>query len=423
MVSYRRRVIDTELDELFGGLAAISLDGPKGVGKTLTATQRANTVLRLDDAAVAELLRSAPELLGAREKPILLDEWQRVPEVWDMVRRRVDEDARGGQYLLTGSATPVGATIHSGAGRIVRLRMRPLSIAERAIATPTVSLAEMLAGDATIEGTCEVSLETYVREILSSGFPGIRQLSPRQRRVQLDSYITHVIEKEFAEQGLLVRKPATLRRWMAAYAAATSSTASYTTIVRAATSAQSETPAKSTTIAYRDILTQLWLIDPVPPRVLVHNDFTRLALAEKHYLADPALAARLLDCDEEKLLSGARATLLGPQEGTILGRLFEALIALSLQTYAQASESRLSHMRTQRGDHEIDFIVHRSDGTNVAFEVKLARAISDSDVRHLLWLKEKLGDDLRDMAVIYTGSHAYRRKDGVAVIPAALLGP
>lgn len=423
MNGYVRRIIDTEIDELFSGIAAISLDGPKGVGKTLTATQRAATVLRLDDPAIAEIVGNRPELLQSRPTPILLDEWQRVPEVWDIVRRRVDHDSRGGQFLLTGSAAPVGAAIHSGAGRIARLRMRPLSIAERNLATPTVSLAALFSGGSAIAGEAEINLETYVREILSSGFPGIRRLSPRQRRSQLDSYITNVIEKEFAEQGQPVRRPDTLRRWMAAYAAATSSTATYSTILDAATSGEGSKPAKTTTIAYRDVLTQLWLLDAVPPRLFVQNDFARLAAGEKHYLADPALAARLLEYDEDKLLEGAEATVLGPQEGTILGRLFESLVALSLQTYAQAIEARLSYFRTQRGDHEVDFIVHRGDGANVAIEVKLSRTVSDNDVKHLLWLKRRLGDSLRDMVVITTGTTAYRRRDGVAVVPAALLGP
>ncbi|MGV8884022.1 MAG: ATP-binding protein [Microbacteriaceae bacterium] len=422
MNAYLKRIIDSELDELFQGIAAISLDGPKGVGKTVTATQRAATILKLDDPAVAEVLRNQPGILDSGRRPILLDEWQRVPEVWDIVRRRVDDDARGGQFLLTGSAAPVGAAIHSGAGRIVRLRMRPLSIAERGIETPTVSLAALFAGGTTVAGETSVTLETYVREILSSGFPGIRGLTPRQRRTQLDSYITNVIEKEFAEQGQAVRRPDTLRRWMAAYAAATSSTAMYSTILDAATSGQGNKPAKTTTIAYRDVLTQLWLLDPVPPRLFVQNDFARLTAGEKHYLADPALAARLLEYDEDKLLDGAQSTVLGPQEGTILGRLFESLLALSLQSYAQAAEARLSHLRTQRGDHEVDFIVHRGDGVNVAFEVKLSRTVSDSDVKHLLWLKQKLGDSLRDMVVVTTGTTAYRRRDGVAVVPAALLG-
>jgi predicted AAA+ superfamily ATPase len=115
--------------------------------------------------------------------------------------------------------------------------------------------------------------------------------------------------------------------------------------------------------------------------------------------------------------------MLGPQDRTALGALFEALVALSVQTYAQAAEATVHHVRTKNGDHEVDLLVHRNDGTNIAVEVKLTAAPDDRDVRHLLWLKAQLGAELTDMALIHTGPYAYRRTDGVAVVPLALLGP
>ncbi|MFM9877592.1 MAG: ATP-binding protein [Rhodoglobus sp.] len=421
-MEYARRLVDNELDDLFPGIAAISLDGAKGVGKTATASERVATILRMDTSADAELIRAAPEQLAAVTKPVLIDEWQRLPEVWDRVRRLVDENSQGGQFLLTGSAAPAGASIHSGAGRIVSLRMRPLSIAERNLDNPTVSLAQLAEGVQTpIDGTTSIALADYVREIMASGFPGIRELSPRQRREQLDGYIARVIDKEFAEQGQRVRRPATLRAWLAAYAAATASTASYITILDAATPGQSNKPTIATTTTYRDVLSQLWLLDEVPAWSPVAADFTRLGSTSKHFLADPALAARLLQLREDDLIDLSRGRVLGPQEGTILGRLFEALVALSLQTYARLSECTVSHLRTRNGDHEVDFIVHRGAAC-VALEVKLGATVDDFDVRHLLWLKQQLGENLRDMVVVNTGARAYRRTDGVAVVPAALLG-
>ncbi len=421
-MEYARRLVDNELDELVPGIAAISLDGAKGAGKTATASQRAATILRMDTSADAELIRAAPEQLAVMTKPVLIDEWQRLPEVWDRVRRLVDQNSEGGQFLLTGSAAPAGASIHSGAGRIVSLRMRPLSIAERKLDNPTVSLAELAERAEThIEGTTSVALADYVREIMASGFPGIRGLSPRQRREQLDGYIARIIDKEFSEQGLRVRRPATLRAWLEAYAAATASTASYTTIMDAATPGQANKPTMATTTTYRDVLSQLWLLDEVPAWSPIAADFTRLGNSSKHFLADPALAARLLQLREDDMIDLSRGRVLGPQEGTILGRLFEALVALSLQTYARLSECTVSHLRTRNGDHEVDFIVHRGSAC-VAIEVKLGASVDDTDVRHLLWLKQQLGENLRDMVVVNTGARAYRRADGVAVVPAALLG-
>lgn len=420
MPEYRRRVIDSELDELMPGAAAISIDGPKAVGKTATASERANTVFRLDDEAVAELLRAAPERILEAEAPVMIDEWQRMPTIWDTVRRAVDDGAEAGRYLLTGSAVPATLPAHSGAGRIISLRMRPLAFAERQREQVTVSLAQILSGDAEISGTSTLKLVDYVEEIVSSGFPGIRGLPGRVRRTQLDSYITRIIERDFPEQGLQVRKPETLRSWMSAYAAATATTTSYAKILDMATPGFAEKPAKATTLTYRDVLSQLWLLDPVEPWQ-PRNAFTRFGATPKHFLADPALSARLLGLDEQRLLS-AQGNEIGSNGKTRLGSLFEALVALSLRTYAQATEATVSHFRTSKGDHEVDFIVHSGNGATVAFEVKLDRTVDDRDVRHLLWLRERMGGELTDASVIYTGQHAYRRADGIAVIPLALLG-
>lgn len=422
MGNYRRRIIDDELDELFPSLAAISLDGPKGVGKTATGSRRAKAVVEFDHPASAEEFAADPGFLDRSEKPLLLDEWQRLPESWDLVRRAVDRNRSGGQFLLAGSAAPVHTPTHSGAARIVSLRMRPLSLAERAPHAATVSLSALLDGEAAIDGESAWALPEYVHEIVASGFPGIRDLPPRARRLALDGYLTRIVERDMVEQGYRVRAPGSLRAWLRAYAEATSSTASYTTILDAATVGDSDKPSKPTTIAYRDVLSQLWLLDPVEAWQPFGVSLGRLGKMPKHHLADPALAARLMDLDESVLLSVQGHKMLGPQQGAALGRLFESLATLSLQSYAQAADAQLRHFRDQPGTHEVDLIVEGC-GRVVAFEVKLSAAVSDGDVKHLNWLNERLGNRLADRVVLTTGARAYRRRDGVAVVPLALLGP
>lgn len=420
---YVRRILDDSLDDLLPVLPAIALQGPKGVGKTETAMQRMRTALRFDDDRQRSVYSADPDRLRSLDPPVLVDEWQRLPEVWDHVRRAVDDGAAPGQFLLTGSAAPAGAAIHSGAGRIVELRMRPLSLAERGLVRPTVSLGELLAGNqGQVSGACPVTLEDYTDEILRSGFPGIRGLPDRARRLQLDSYLSAVVSREFPEQGVILRRPDTLRAWLAAYAAATSTTSSYNTILDAATGGNSNKPAKDTTIAYRDVLAQLWLLDPVPAWLPSNNRLKRLGKAPKHQLADPALATRLLRADRRALLEGGSAGPSIPRDGTLLGALFEHLVGLSVMVYAQACEADVSHLRALDGGHEVDLIIERGHGV-VALEVKLTAAVDERDVRHLLWLRERLGDRLLDAGVITTGPEAYRRADGVAVVPAALLGP
>lgn len=423
-MDYTRRVVDDELDELFAALAAIALEGPKGVGKTATAQRRVLTLNNLDSGQRRAIIEADPSRVLAGERPVFIDEWQRVPEVWDVIRRQVDRDPRPGQFLLAGSAAPPeGAAIHSGAGRIVQLRVRPMSLAERLPQHPTVSLARVLQGDRpAISGEVDLTLGDYAHEIIASGFPGLRSLTGRAHRAQLDGYLARIVDRELPEQGLLVRRPAALRAWLTAYAAATASTASYNRILDAATSGDAEKPARSTVTGYREVLTRLWLLDPVPGWVPSRSPLTRLQQAPKHHLADPALAARLLGASVDSLLAGEQDRLV-PRDGPLLGALFESLATLSVRVFAQAAEARVLHLRTRNGDHEVDLIVERDDGKVVAIEVKLAGTVTDRDVRHLGWLRRQLGERMLDGLVLSTGPAAYRRRDGFAVVPLGLLGP
>lgn len=422
-VPYTHRVIDEELDELLPGLAAIALEGARGVGKTETASRRSRTIRRLDEPEMQRLARAEPSLVLEGERPVLLDEWQRIPAVWDAVRRAVDGGAAPGSFLLAGSSIPAELPVHSGAGRIVSLRMRPLSLSERHLAQPTASLAQLLEGShPEVHGSSPVSLSGYAHEIVRSGLPGIRSLAPRQRRSQLDGYLARLAQRDFLEQGLRLRSPQTLRRWLTAYAAATSTCASYETIRDAATSGTGDKPAKSTTQPYRAILENLFIVDSLPGWLPTRSHIARLSSPPKHHLADPALAARLLGVDERTLLNGDTSNSTPVRDGSLFGALFESLVTLSVRVYAQQCEARVAHLRTKAGEREVDLVVERGDGRIVAIEVKLTAAPTDDDVRHLRWLGERIGDDLLDAVVVTTGSEAYRRHDGIAVIPAALLG-
>jgi predicted AAA+ superfamily ATPase len=299
-----------------------------------------------------------------------------------------------------------------------------MSLAERGLSPPTVRLRDLLYGGAgALEGETDLGLEEYAEEIVASGFPAMRVLAGRARRSQLDGYLARVVDRDFEEVGQAVRKPDTLRRWMTAYAAASSTTATLESIRDAATPGEADKPARTTVVQYREVLHRLWLLDPVPAWVPSRNYFSRLAQPEKHQLADPALAARLLGVGVGTLLEGGEGAATLPRDGTLLGHLFEALVTLSVRVYAQAAEAEVRHLRTKGGRHEVDLIVERPDGRVLALEVKLAATVSDDDVRHLVWLRERMGRDLVDAAVVTTGGTAYRRPDGVGVIPAALLGP
>jgi len=421
--NYLQRIIDTELDELLTSLPAIVLEGAKGVGKTESAKRRANTFYAMDEASQRAIANADITQILKGKNPILIDEWQRKPEVWDAVRRAVDNNNSPAQFLLTGSASPTKPPTHSGAGRIVSVRMRPLSLAERGLGVPTVSIKSLLQGDhCKIEGETPLKLADYVREMVTSGFPGIRHLSGRALRAQLDGYLARIVDRDFKDQGLNLRNPQGLIRWMTAYAAATATTASFETIRDAATGGEGQKPAKTTVQPYREILEQLWILDPVPAWLPSKNHITQLTQPPKHHLADPALAIRLLGLDESALITGTESGPVINRNGTLLGHLFESLVTQLIRVLAQAAEANIKHLRTKAGEHEVDLIIERPDQRIVAIEVKLSETIKDNDVKNLLWLKKQIGEDLLDTVVINTGKRAYRRPDGVAVVPAGLVG-
>lgn len=418
MGGYIPRIVDTELD-LLADAPAISIEGPRAVGKTETALRRANTVYRLDDDHQRDVLRAEPSRVTVGEPPVLIDEWQRMPSSWDLVRRAVDADPSQSRFLLTGSADPSPAPTHTGAGRIITVRMRPMSLAERRLCEPTASLRDLLRGGRhPVTGEADLGVGRYVEEITRSGFPQLRSEPEMVRDRLLDGYIDRIVEHEIDHAGRRFHDRNRLRQWMAAYAAACSTPTAYDKIRDAATPGAGSKPAKTTTIPYRNALESLWMIEEVPAWSPTHSHLRNLASAPVHQMADPAIAARLLDASADSLMGG-RGRFLG--DGPLLGALFQSLVTLSVRVYAQACDARVFHLRTHGGEHEIDLIVQRRDGAVVALEVKFARTVQDKELRHLHWLKERIGDRLLDAAVLTTGPQAYRRSDGIGVIPAALL--
>ncbi|MGI9016431.1 MAG: ATP-binding protein [Euzebya sp.] len=399
------------------------LDGAKGVGKTETALQRASTVRRLDDAAQRSIAAADPDLALRGDPPILIDEWQRHPPMWDAIKRAVDADPAPGRFLLTGSAPRAGDPVHSGAARIVPVRMRPMTLTERGVAQPTVSLAGLLAGGhAPVEGMSALGLSEYVDLLLGSGLPGVQHLTDRPLRAQLDAYVDLIVQRDVVEAGHDVRRPATLRAWLAAYVAATATSASWETIRDAASAGHADKAARTSTIPYVEVLTALRVLDGVPAWLPTDNPFSRLGSAPKRHLLDPALAARLLGVTAERLLDGDAGPIPMVRHGTLLGGLFESLVTLTVRTFAQAAEAKVAHFREWGGRREVDLIVERHDGRVLAIEAKLGRTVTDDDVTHLRWLRDRIPHRIADVAVVHTGPEAYRRPDGVAVIPLALLG-
>lgn len=411
---YLPRIVDGDLSGLVGEVGAVAVDGPKAVGKTETARRVCNDEVLLDDPRLRTVAAADPPALLSGTPPILVDEWQLVPPIWDTVRRAVDADTSPGQFVLTGSARPAEATAHTGAGRIVHLRMRPLTLVERDERDGLVSLGTLLDGgrpDVTGRGVRD--LRGYVDAIVASGFPGLQGLSVTAREALLDGYVESTIQRDVEEAGHEVRRPETLRRWLRAYAAAVGTTTSIERIRDAATAGDGTTPAKGTVLTYHEMLQRLWVVDDVPGWSPSQRRLTTVTQAPKRHLADPALAVTLLGLDADGVL----------RDGPLLGQLFESLATLCVRVFAQAARARVHHLRTHGGKHEVDLIVERRDGRVLAIEVKLSGSVQGKDVAQLQWLQDRLGDSMVDAVVLTTGTHAYRRQDGIAVVPLELLGP
>ena len=423
-MEYSPREVDRQLEKLLVLLPAVAVEGAKGVGKTASVERIAGEIFSLDQESTFLNVVADPELILKGTAPIFIDEWQRVPSVWDVVRRAVDRGATSGTFVLAGSASPSQKTaIHSGAGRIVRVMMRPMTIPERRIEQPTVSFANLLAGDASdmVQGRTDVATHDYVEEILASGFPGIRSQQAEARPYLLDGYLERIVDRDIPEAGATVRRPVALRNWLAAYGAATATAATDATIFRAA-SPSGNPVNKQTAASYRELLQRIWVLDPVPAWEPGFAHLKRLGQASKHHLVDPALAARLVGATAGSLIKGVGDPDF-PRDGTFLGALFESLVVQTVRVLAESCGASIAHIRTRDGDHEVDIIVQRPDFRVLAIEVKMSTAVKPSDVTQLNWLEQQLPNRLIDKVIINAGSRAFRRPDGVAVVPLGLLGP
>lgn len=431
--------MDGELEQLLTGVGAVALDGAKAVGKTATATRQAARTVRLDLEGAAAVVRADPDAAMRAPFPIFFDEWQKVPAIWDAVRRRVDDDPTPGLVLLAGSAAPrldLGPT-HSGAGRIVTRRMRPMAMCERLNATglhaarSTVSVQTLLTPGPrpVLQGDSPWNLVDYAREIVATGFPAIRTLPSALREAQLDGYVRHLTTRDVQEASGAAMNPAAIRRWVQAFAAATATTTSLDKLRNIATAGDGSPPAKTTVLRYRDALERIFIYDPVPAWKPGGTALSRLGEGPKIHLVDPGLSAYLLGVDEDALLAGASTPLVDAvpavRDGSLFGALFESFVAQSMRTYVQAQPSGVEHayLRTHGGEREVDGVLIRRDQRVVAYEVKLSATVAEGDLGNLRWLKSRLGDQLLDAIVINTGPAAYRRPDGIGVVPAAMLVP
>lgn len=421
---YEKRLIDSILKEYVDDLPAILLEGAKAVGKTETCKQLASTEYRMDNAAQRELLQNNPEIILQNSKPVLIDEWQLAPSLWSYVRHAVDDGLPNGSVLFTGSSIRVNSRVHSGAGRIIRLKLRPYSIEERNLSDSYIRIADLFSFDskATVNGETDKTLVDYLDEIYRSGFPGIRNKSERIQKVLLKSYVTNIAEHEFEENGFKILNLHSLLSWMRIYAASIGTETKQSTLINAAT-ASDAIPSAPTVSKYREALEILDITDEVQPFLPMGKIYGNLAKGTKHFMLDPAIALSLLGVEKDELIDYQVPKYVSKFHQTLTGQLIESFVYQSLVVYADVNDAQLSYYRNSRGTREIDFILQKGHRL-ILFEVKTNPDVKDSYVRHLNWFEDEIGDEFKVTKVLLnTGRYAYtRREDHVHVIPLALLG-
>lgn len=428
------RLVDDRLSAMLAEFPALLINGARGIGKTTTATQQAESVFRLEDPDVLADVTKDPKQMIRAKPPVLIDEWQRYPESMNLVKLAVDDDRTPGRFVLAGTPShPRVKGIHSGAMRVVHLEMRPMSLAERDIATPTVSLGTLLEGATPhIDGRTALAKSDYASTVLASGFPELQRKSATYREAYLETYFDRLVQKDITQVtngGTTRASSRTIIRWLVAYARTSSTIANFTTISEAVLRQEGHNASKDTLKFYRGVLEDLGVIDELPGWAYPLAPLSGCSKAERHNLVDPALAASLLELTTvESLMRDAERD--GPQANagrTIFGQLFESLVAQSVRAYAYARRAKTYWLGTRRqGDRvprEVDLVVVDRRGKVLAIEVKSASDADDSDARHLRWLRHQLGERWADGVIVNTGEQAYRRDDHIAVVPAALLGP
>lgn len=420
---YRPRIADAALQELLQAFGAVCVEGPKWCGKTWTSVFHSGSSTMLASPAgnfqQRQLAKLDPSLVLAGQTPRLIDEWQEVPEIWDAVRFEVDARADVGQFILTGSSTPQRkGVLHSGAGRIARLRMRPMSLTESGQSSAEVSLQALAEGEVQNVATGAVALETLIAAILRGGWPASQSL-PLERAVTLPSaYLEAIVNDDVHRLDGTVRQSKKLWLLLRSLARNESTTASNRTLARDISAIDDASLDLGTVGTYLDIFDRLFLLDNQPPFAPNLRSSIRVKQAEKRHFVDPSIAAALLGATEEGLLNDLPT----------LGFLFESLVVRDLRIYAESFGATLTHYQDY-ADREADAVVELPDGRWVAVEVKLGAGQIDEAARHLVRLREALENDMNarppSVLCVISGlsTAAYRREDDVVVVPITALGP
>lgn len=418
---YRPRIIDERVETYLNNFGAICIEGPKWCGKTWTSSYHSNSEILIGDPnnnfQNRHLAEISPSLILEGETPRLIDEWQEVPSTWDAVRYEVDRRGQKAQFILTGSSTPDRkGVMHSGAGRIGKLRMRTMSLYESGDSSGVVSLEELCNGKLTPCMTGEVDLKDLIYYAVRGGWPGNLDADPSHAQLLPEAYITAILDDDTQRIDGVKRDKNKMQRLLRSLARNECTTASNRKLLNDIKEHEDEKISRDTITEYLNVFSRLFLIDNQPPFSGNIRSSVRLKQQEKRHFCDPALACALLKATPEKLLNDLNT----------FGFIFEAMCERDLKIYAESFGAALYHYQDYQ-NREIDAVIELEDGQWCAFEIKLGASQIESAASNLVSIRNSIAAEKNNnppsvlCVICGTSNAAYQRPDGVYVIPITAL--
>lgn len=417
---YRPRLIDNIIDSYLEAFGAVCVEGPKWCGKTWTSSYHCKSEIMLGNPdgnfQNRQLAQMSPSLVLEGETPRLIDEWHEVPQLWDAVRYKVDQSGNKGQFILTGSATPNHKGIlHSGAGRIAKLRMRPMSLFESGNSSGDISLKDICEGRIEPKISGEVDLRKLIDFIIRGGWPANQETTLKQAAYLPIQYIRAVLDDDVYRIDNVKRDKHKMELLLRSLARNEATTVTNKKLKNDIKEIDDEDIDVETVSAYLDVFQRLFLTDNQKPFEAKLRSSIRIKQAEKRHLSDPSLAAALLNATPEMLLNDLNT----------LGFLFEALCERDLKIYAESFDAELYHYQDYN-NNEMDAVIAMPDGKWCGFEIKLGANQIDMAAENLIKIKNEIkasGGIAPDSLCVICGlsNAAYQRPDGVFVVPITAL--
>ena len=419
--NYKNRIIDKKIENYLSAFGAICIEGPKWCGKTWTSSYHCKSEIYLGDPSGnfqnRNLAAMSPSLVLEGETPRLIDEWQEVPPLWDAVRHKVDENPAKGQFILTGSSTPNHKGIlHSGAGRIARIKMNTMSLYESGDSTGDISFSDLVNGKFTPKMTGDVDLRKIIEYIVRGGWPASIGLPIESAMMLPKEYIEAILNDDIYRVDGVKRNINKMRLLLCSLARNESTTVTNKTLKNDIKAMDDEDIDTDTIAEYLNIFQRLFIIDNLKPFSAKIRSSVRVKQAEKRHFCDPSLACALLNITPAMLLNDLET----------LGFLFESLCEHDLKIYAESIGANVYHYQDYHGK-EIDAVSELNDGRWCAVEIKLGANQIDSAANNLKAIYKDMEADpkaiLPSMMCIICGlsNAAYQREDGIYVIPLTAL--